>query len=100
MNTSIGIIGLGRLGSALARGIDRSGHTGGPYAFNRGAPKAQAVTAHPGGRSEAGGVHLRATLPPLYEAMLQKMRKWQVTGFKRAKFAPVNRRTTIAPNFP
>jgi pyrroline-5-carboxylate reductase len=143
MNTSIGIIGLGRLGSALARGIDRSGHTGGLCAFNRSASKAEAVAAqvprlrlcscgpalyvtmmelladtlatrrgydrdfcrrmvretmlatlllqesdeadaseivarvaHPGGRSEAGVVHLRAALPPLYEAMLRKMRAW------------------------
>jgi len=45
MNTSIGIIGLGRLGSALARGLDRSGHAGGLCAFNRGVAKAQAVAA-------------------------------------------------------
>jgi len=32
--------------------------------------------AHPGGPSEAGVAHLRAALPPLYELMLQKMRKW------------------------
>lgn len=45
MNVKIGIIGLGRLGSALARGIDRSGHTGGLCAFNRTASKARAVAA-------------------------------------------------------
>ena len=45
MNTIIGIIGLGRLGSALALGIDRSGHTGGLCAFNRSASKAEAVAA-------------------------------------------------------
>ena len=45
MNTRIGIIGLGRLGSALARGIDRSGHTGGLYAYNRTPSKARTVAA-------------------------------------------------------
>jgi pyrroline-5-carboxylate reductase len=40
----IGIIGLGRLGAALARGLDRAGHAGGLYGYNRGAAKAQAVT--------------------------------------------------------
>lgn len=43
MNTTIGIIGLGRLGSALARGLDRSGHAGGLCAFNRGRAKGQTV---------------------------------------------------------
>jgi pyrroline-5-carboxylate reductase len=43
MNTTIGIIGLGRLGSALARGLDRSGHTGGLCAFNRSRAKGQTV---------------------------------------------------------
>ncbi len=32
--------------------------------------------AHPGGPSESGVAHLRATLPELYNAMLQEMRKW------------------------
>jgi pyrroline-5-carboxylate reductase len=45
MNTSIGIIGLGRLGSALARGLDRAGCAGGLHGFNRSAPKARAVAA-------------------------------------------------------
>jgi pyrroline-5-carboxylate reductase len=45
MNTSIGIIGLGRLGSALARGLDRAGHTGELHGFNRSAPKARVVGA-------------------------------------------------------
>lgn len=39
----IGIIGLGRLGAALARGLERAGHAGDLYGYNRGAAKAQAV---------------------------------------------------------
>jgi pyrroline-5-carboxylate reductase len=45
MKATIGVIGLGRLGSALARGIDGSGHTGGLYAFSRTLSKAQLVAA-------------------------------------------------------
>ena len=43
-----------------------------------GADAAEVVrrVAHPGGSSEAGVTHLRATLPSLYEQMLQKMHKW------------------------
>ncbi len=32
--------------------------------------------AHPGGPSEAGVAQLRASLPPVYELMLQQMHKW------------------------
>ena len=45
MNAKIGIIGLGRLGSALARGLDRSGHSGGLYGYSRTAAKARALAA-------------------------------------------------------
>lgn len=45
MNTRIGIIGLGRLGSALARGLGREGCAGGLLGFNRNADKARAVAA-------------------------------------------------------
>lgn len=45
MNVKIGIIGLGRLGAALARGLARAGHAEILCGYNRGATKARALAA-------------------------------------------------------
>ncbi len=42
---NIGIVGLGRLGGALARGLDRFWKDGNLFGYNRGAEKARAVAA-------------------------------------------------------